>query len=91
MHPDCPWFRLRKETPENYESYVDLVPGAWTKVRIEVRDTHARLYVHDQVQPTLVVSDLKTGAAATGGVARWIDAGTDAHVRNLIVTPAGAR
>ena len=22
-HPDWPWFRLRKETPSRYESYVD--------------------------------------------------------------------
>jgi hypothetical protein len=36
-HPDWPWFRLRKETPEKYESYVDLVPGEWTRVKIEVR------------------------------------------------------
>src|SRR5688500_3752816 len=26
-HPDWPWFRLRKETPSRYESYVDLVAG----------------------------------------------------------------
>lgn len=88
-HPDWPWFRLRKETPEKYEAYVDLVPGAWTKIKIEVRGTHARLYVHDQPQPTLVVSDLKTGATATGGVALWIDVGTEAHFRNLTVTAAG--
>jgi hypothetical protein len=88
-HPDWPWFRLRKETPEKYESYVDLVPGAWTRIRIEVRDTQARLYVHGQPQPTLIVNDLKTGAAATGGIALWIDAGTEAHFRNLTVTPAG--
>jgi hypothetical protein len=87
-HPDWPWFRLRKETPEKYESYVDLVPGAWTKVRIEVRGTQGRLFVHDQPQPTLVVNDVKTGASATGGVALWIDQGTEAHFRSLTVTPA---
>lgn len=87
-HPDWPWFRLRKELPEKYESYVDLVPGAWTKVRIEVRGTQGRLFVHDQAQPTLIVNDVKTGANATGGVALWIDAGTEAHFRNLTVTPA---
>jgi hypothetical protein len=90
-HPDWPWFRLRKETPEKYEAYVDLVPATWTKVRIEVRGSQARLYVHDQPQPTLVVSDLKTGATATGGVALWIDVGTEAHFRNLIVTPGSER
>lgn len=25
--PDFPWFRLRKENPEKYESYVDLAPA----------------------------------------------------------------
>jgi hypothetical protein len=87
-HPDWPWFRLRKETPEKYESYVDLVPGAWTKVKIEVRGAQARLYVHDQPQPTLIVNDLKTGAETRGGVALWLDAGTEAHFGTVTVTPA---
>jgi hypothetical protein len=44
-HPDYPWHRLRKETPGGvYESYVDLVPGQWTKVRIVVAGNKARLY-----------------------------------------------
>jgi hypothetical protein len=89
-HPDWPWFRLRKETPEKYESYVDLVPGEWTKVRIEARGAQARLFVHGQAQPTLVVNDLKTGPDAKGGVALWIDVGTLAHFRNLTVTRAPA-
>ncbi len=82
-HPDWPWFRLRKETPERYESYVDLEPGKWTRVRIEVQGERARLYVHGQSQPTLVVNDLKTGAAGVGAVALWINPGTVAHFRNL--------
>ena len=85
-HPEWPWFRFRKETPEKYESYVDLVPGEWTKVRIEVRGAQARLYVHDQPQPTLIVSDLKTGANAKGAIALWLDIGTLAHFRGLTVT-----
>ncbi len=85
-HPEWPWARLRKETPEKYESYVDLVPGEWTKVKIEVRGTQARLFVHDQPQPTLIVSDLKTGATGKGAVALWLDVGTVAHFRNLSVT-----
>lgn len=89
-HPAWTWFRLRTETPEKYESYVDLVPGEWTKVRIEVRGTQARLFVRDQPQPTLIVNDLKTGADAIGAVALWIDVGTEAHFRNLTVTPDSA-
>jgi hypothetical protein len=80
--PDFPWPRLRKEFPEKYESYVDLVPGEWTKVRIEVGGVNARLYVHGNQQPTLVVNDLKLGQAM-GAVALWIGPGTLAHFSNL--------
>lgn len=86
-HPDWPWFRLRKETPSRYESYADLVPGEWTKVRIEVRGDRARLYVHGQQQPALVVNDVKTGPNGKGGIALWLGLGTVAHFRNLIVEP----
>jgi hypothetical protein len=84
-HPDWPWFRLRKEFPEKYESYVDLVPGTWTKVRIEVDGEKARLYVHGAKQPTLIVNDVKSGAGAKGAIGLWIDIGTEAHFRNLVV------
>jgi hypothetical protein len=86
-HPDWPWFRLRRETPGRYESYVDLAPGEWTRVRIEVRGDKARLYVHDQQQPTLIVNDVKSGASGRGGIALWIEPGTVAHFRNLTVKP----
>ena len=89
-HPDFPWFRLRKEFPEKYESYVDLVPNEWTRVRIEVRGAQARLFVHGQAQPTLIVNDVKSGATGRGKIALWIDSGTVAHFRNLVVTPAAA-
>jgi len=87
-HPDWPWFRLRRETPSRYESYIDLVPDEWTRVRIEVRGDKARLYVHGQQQPTLIVNDVKSGANGRGGIALWIGPGTVAHFRNLTVTPA---
>ena len=87
-HPAWPWQRLRKETPEKYEAYVDLVPGAWTKVKIEVRGEQARLYVHDQPQPTLIVNDVKSGAQGSGAIALWVGPGTIAHFRNLAVKAA---
>ena len=78
---------MRQETPKKYESYVDLVPDAWTRVRIEVRGDTARLLVHGQEQPTLIVNDVKSGARARGAIALWIDAGTVAHFRDLRVGP----
>jgi hypothetical protein len=86
-HPEWTWSRMRRETPKKYETYVDLVPDSWTKVRIEVRGDTARLYVHGQSQPTLIVNDVKTGARARGAIALWIDAGTVAHFRDVRVSP----
>jgi hypothetical protein len=83
--PDWPWARLRRETPSRYESYVDLVPDAWTKVKIEVQGARAQLYVHDQAQPVLVVNDVKTGAQGKGGIGLWVGAGTVAHFRAVTV------
>jgi hypothetical protein len=87
-HPEWTWSRLRKETPSKYESYVDLVPGVWTTIRIEVRGSLAMLFVHDDEQPTLIVNDVKSGTQGKGAVALWLDAGTVAHFRNLRITPS---
>lgn len=86
-HPDWPWSRLRRETPSKYEAYVDMVPGAWTKIRIEVRGDRGRLFVHDQKQPTLIVNDLKSGTHGTGALALTSHVSSVAHFRNLRVQP----
>lgn len=58
----------------------------WTRIRIEVRGTQARLFVHGQAQPTLIVNDVKSGAAGRGVIALWIGPGTVAHFRDLRVS-----
>ena len=84
-HPAWTWNRLRQEEPKKYESYVDLVPGEWTRVRIEVEGVKARLYVHGNAQPTLIVNDMKQGVSK-GQVGLWIGPGTIGHFRNIKVT-----
>jgi len=85
-HPEFPWYRMRKENPGVYESYVDLQPGVWTKMKIEVSGKQAKLYVHDAEQPCLIVNDLKK-ENLKGNIALWLHSSTVAHFRNLIVTP----
>ena len=80
--PDFEWFKLRKETPGKYESYVDLVTGEWTNIKVDVRGVKARLYVNGAAQPALLVNDLKLGDRQ-GAVALWIGVGTEAHFANL--------
>ncbi len=59
--PDFPWSRLRKENPGVYESYADIQPAVWTRMKIEVSGAKARLYVNGADQPCLLVNDLKLG------------------------------
>ena len=84
--PEFPWMKLRKEFPEKYESYVDLTPGEWTKVKIEVRGKKGKLFVHGSPQPTLVINDLKLDGSE-GALALWIGPGTVAHFANVRVAP----
>ena len=84
-HPEFPWHRLRAESPGVYESYADLVPGEWTRVRIVVRGSRAELYLHGNEQPVLVVPEL-LGGDDGGAVALWIGTGTEAHFRNVRIS-----
>jgi hypothetical protein len=83
--PGFPWDLLRKNFPEKYETHVDLAPGEWTKVKIEVKGEKVRLFVHDSSQPTLLVNDLKQGLTS-GAIALWVGPGTVAHFSNLRIT-----
>lgn len=81
-HPDFDFARLRKEAPEKYESYVDLQPGVWTRYKIEVEGSRARLYVNGGEQPCLIVNDLKL-EPQQGRVALWVGPGTEGYFANL--------
>src|SRR5215813_1062154 len=81
-HPKFNFNVTRALEPEKYESYVDLEPGVWTRYRITVEGTKARLYVHGAAQPCLIVNDLKHGDSS-GGVALWIGPGTEGYFTGL--------
>ena len=83
--PEYEWSRLRKEAPGQYESYVDLVPGVWTPIKVEVSGSKAQLYVGGSSQPVLIVNDLKLGDTS-GSVALWIGQGTEAYFCDLRVS-----
>lgn len=83
-HPEYPWHRLREEAPGVYESYTDLVTGAWTPVKIVVSGVRAQLYVNGADQPCLIVNDLKLGETQ-GQIALWIGSGTEAYFSTVMV------
>jgi hypothetical protein len=84
-HPDFDYARLRKESPEKYESYVDLEPGVWTRYKIVVDGLKVRLFVNGTEQPCLIVDDLKLGDSE-GGVALWVGPGTEGYFANLKIS-----
>jgi len=83
-HPKYTWFKLRDENPGVYESYADMVEGEWTKLKIEVKDNKARLYINGATQPALIVNDLKFGKS-NGAISLWVGPGTDGYFANLNV------
>jgi hypothetical protein len=86
-YPGYDFDRLCRDAPARYESYVDVVPAQWTRIRIEVSGSRAELFVGEAAQPALIVTDLKRGAQAHGTVGLYVDNGTDGHFCNLRITP----
>jgi hypothetical protein len=85
-YPDYKFDRLRKESPEKYESYADMEMNKWITMRIEVKDTQAKLFLNNNMQPSLVVNDLKHGANLSGSIGLWVDVGTEGYFADLKIT-----
>ncbi len=83
--PDYKFDRLRKESPEKYETYADMGLNEWVKVKIVVTGEQAQLFLNDREQPSLIVNDLKLGAGTKGGIGLFVDVGTEGYFRDLKV------
>jgi hypothetical protein len=83
--PDYKFGRLRKEAPEQYESYADMGLNEWIKIKIIVNGAQAKLYLNDNNQPSLIVNDLKHGADLSGGIGLWVDIGTEGYFSDLAI------
>jgi hypothetical protein len=84
-YPDYKFDRLRKESPEKYESYADMEMSKWITIRIEVKDAQAKLFLNNNKQPSLIVNDLKHGGSLSGSVGLWVDVGTEGYFSDLTI------
>jgi hypothetical protein len=89
-YPDYKFDRLRKESPEKYESYADMGLNEWIKLRIVVLNSSAKLFINDNAQPSLIVNDLKLGPDFTGAIGLWVETGTEGYFSELKIHRAGA-
>lgn len=85
-YPDFKFDRLRKESPEKYESYADMEMNSWIKMKIVVKGAQAKLYLNNNEQPSIVVLDMKHGAEESGSIGFWVGPGTEGYFKNLKVT-----
>jgi hypothetical protein len=84
--PDYKFERLRKESPELYESYADMGLNEWITMRIEVKGKEAKLFLNNSKQPVLIVKDLKLGENTEGAIGLWVGNWTEGYFRDLKVT-----
>ncbi len=81
--PHYKFDRLRKDAPGEYESYADMGLNEWIKIKIEIEDTRAVLFLNDRTEPSLIVNDLKHGGNSTGAIGLWVDIGTEGYFTDL--------
>lgn len=86
-YPDYKFDRLRKEAPGEYETYADMGLNEWVKLKIVVNGSRALLYLNNNIQPTLIVNDLKLGFSASGAIGLWVDVGTEGYFSDLKIKP----
>ena len=84
-YPDYKFDRLRKETPETYETYADMGLNEWITLRIEVNGKEAKLYLNNQKSAAFIVSEMK-GNSTKGGIGLWVDIGTEGYFKDLKIT-----
>ena len=87
-YPDYKFDTLRKIAPEKYESYADMEMNKWITMRVEVKDAQAKLFLHNNTQPSLIVNDLKHGADLSGGIGFWVETGTEGYFSDLRIIEA---
>lgn len=87
--PGSDWYKLRRQWPWVYESWAELRPETWARIRVEVHGRSSKLYVNGSELPSLVVDGMK-GEDLSGGVALWSSSGEEAYFSHVTVTPGNA-
>lgn len=81
--PEYRFDRLRRESPEQYETYAELELARWMHMRIVVEGQRAVLYLNHSEKSAFIVNGLKLGSNQRGGVGVWLESGTVAYFREL--------
>ena len=84
-YPDFKFNHSRKSNPGEFETYADIAPAEWIKMKVVIKGENAVLYINGSKKPSFLVHKMKMGAGQNGGLGLWVDIGTEGYFRNLIV------
>ncbi|MCX3264952.1 family 16 glycoside hydrolase [Pedobacter agri] len=84
-YPDFKLNHSRKINPGEFETYADIAPNEWIKMKVVVRGDSTKLYINGSQNPNFIVNKMKMGANQTGSLGLWVDIGTEGYFRNVTV------
>jgi hypothetical protein len=86
-HPEYTWSKLREEHTDVYENPLPHPPDPdqFFKARIVISKPEIRVYVEDEAEPCLVVSELTDRMG--GRVGLWMGNGSDGSFAELVIRP----
>jgi hypothetical protein len=89
-HPDYTWHRLREEHTDVYENAIVNPPNPdeFFRARIVVSKPEIRVYVGDDSEPCLVVTELTDRIG--GRIGLWMGNTSGGSFADLVIRPAGA-
>lgn len=85
-YPKYTFSYFRDNAIEGYEAPVDIGLDEWIKLKAVIKGEYATFFINDEKEPVLVVNDMKHGANQTGEVGFFVDIGTEAFFKDLIIT-----
>ncbi|MBO0322892.1 hypothetical protein J0X14_11345 [Muricauda sp. CAU 1633] len=83
-YPHAKFDTLRKSDPGKYETSAPVALKEWIKMRIEVNDDFAEMYINNMKYSSFVVDKL-LGTNKIGGVGLYVDIGTIGYFKDLKV------
>lgn len=55
----------------------------WINLKIIVKGAQAKLFINENKEPSLIVTDLKHGANSSGAIGLWVDIGTEGYFSHV--------
>jgi len=85
-HPDYPWALLRDKFPGKYEHQIfpAPTPNGWFHVKIVVEYPDIRVFINNEVSPSLQVKQLSERKSGKFGL--WVGNNSDGDFKNLTLT-----